>query len=96
VIVATRKNKININVSINNITEFIFLFWLFQVGKKLIIDVSNFNKITGIKIPTIIIDWDQIAYSAGVTNLVRTGKRKKLTKRSAKLAEAKDKVPFII
>ena len=60
----------------------------FQVGKNLIIDVSNFNKITGIKTPAIIIDCDQIAYSAGVTILVRIGKRKKLTRRSANLADA--------
>ena len=35
---------------------------------------SNFNEIIGVKIPAIIIVWDQIAYSSGDIILVRIGK----------------------
>ena len=38
-----------------------------KFGKNLTTDVSNFNKITGVKIPAIITDCHQIAYSVGVT-----------------------------
>ena len=88
-------DKNNINTIINKINEFCFFLFLFSKGRNLIIVVSNLSRTIGTKTPTIIIDCVQIAYSSMVNDLVKIGKRKKLTILSAIIVVVKKKVPFI-